>query len=240
MKGRKEKMNKEKFIDLDNTLIVTNPIYETSNHGNAMYIKEVIGLPHDIPSIRKQMDCIDEENIKEMGFAPERYIRSWVQTYEHYCNQYEKRIEGNHKDQIIKIANKVFETNIPVFPNTHETLDYLKNKGYKLHLLTLGDVDIQTKRIKDADLGKYFVDIHIVPRKSTEALTTLLQQNAKDPNELVMIGDSLKSDIKPALDNGMKAIHIKKENWVFDQCEIDLDNPNYMSIYHIEELRNIF
>ncbi|MEH7350813.1 HAD family hydrolase, partial [Gottfriedia acidiceleris] len=35
----------------------------------------------------------------------------------------------------------------------------------------------------------------------------------------VMIGNSLRSDIVPALDAGMKAIHIIRDSWFYDEIE---------------------
>lgn len=225
---------------MDNSLISTNPVYMKSNLENATSIKEKLNLQETIEEILETMNTVDIGNITKMGFSPNRYIQSWIQTYEFYCEKMGAFPTGDHKEEIIKTAQIVFETKIPVFPNTYETLEYLKTKGYTLHLLTLGDEEVQTKRIEDAKLKEYFHDIHIVPQKNTDALMELMKQKGENPEHLIMIGDSLKGDIKPALEVGMKAIHIQKENWVYDQCDVDINHPNYSSIQHIEELQNIF
>jgi FMN phosphatase YigB (HAD superfamily) len=49
-----------------------------------------------------------------------------------------------------------------------------------------------------------------------------------------MIGNSLRSDIYPALEVGMKAIHVNRETWAYDQMDIDTTNPNYISISNFD------
>jgi putative hydrolase of the HAD superfamily len=161
-----------------------------------------------------------------------------VEAYEYLAKKESILIKKSHTDEVRENANSVFKAKIEPFDDTHETLKHLQKAGYVLNLLTLGDQKVQQKRIKDANLAQYFQDIHIVPEKSTEALEKLLSNKNEKPESLIMVGDSLKGDIKPALDLGMKAYHMKQENWVFDIADVDFNHKNYTGIQKISDLLN--
>jgi len=86
-----------------------------------------------------------------------------------------------------------------VFPYTYEILDYLKPK-YTLAILTNGFKEVQTSKLKNCDLDKYFSRLICSedtgyqkpnPKIFQYALSSL---NAKK-EESIMIGDDLKVDI---------------------------------------------
>lgn len=98
-----------------------------------------------------------------------------------------------------------------LYPNTHETLSYLHNKGYKLYLLTNGFLEVQTVKIRECKLEQYFTKMitseeagYQKPNKKIfeYALKTV---NAKKA-ESIMIGDDIENDIKGALNFGMDAV----------------------------------
>lgn len=103
-----------------------------------------------------------------------------------------------------------------LLPNTHETLSYLKHKGYNLYLLTNGFVEVQVIKIKENKLEQYFKKMitsedagYKKPDKRIfeHALKTV---NAKK-SESIMIGDDLESDIIGANSFGMDTVFFNPE-----------------------------
>lgn len=108
-----------------------------------------------------------------------------------------------------------------VFDGTYETLDVLKN-NYRLHIITNGPDVVQEKKLKNANLTRYFQTItnsEIAGVKKPHpgifqhALTTA---NTKAKNSL-MIGDNINADVHGALNVGMQAVwfnEFKLENTI--------------------------
>ena len=110
-----------------------------------------------------------------------------------------------------------------------DTIRYLSEK-YELICLSNWFTYTQTKRLENAGIAKYFKiitggDQHEL-KPSKKAFDII-----KNPDECIMIGDSIKNDILPALECGMRAILITKKN-----VKKDL---RYKRISRIEELKEM-
>jgi len=57
------------------------------------------------------------------------------------------------------------------------------------------------------------------------------------PENLLMVGNSLKSDILPVLNIGGYAVHVPYHiTWVHEQIEHTIENDNFRSVENIKEI----
>lgn len=117
-----------------------------------------------------------------------------------------------------------------LFPYTHEILEYLQNKGYKMHLITNGFQAVQFKKIQNSDLAKYFIEVitseasnSLKPNK--EIFDYAFAKTGATASNSIMIGDNQDADIKGGINAGMDTIfvnhigatpHVKATHEVFD------------------------
>ena len=101
-----------------------------------------------------------------------------------------------------------------IFPYTIEILQYLKNKGYALHIITNGFEEVQHTKINSCGLRPYFGEIitsegsnSLKPQK--EIFEFAFERTGAKAKESIMIGDSLEVDIAGAKNVGMDTIHVK-------------------------------
>ena len=125
-----------------------------------------------------------------------------------------------------------------VFDYTFEILDYLKDRGYQLHLITNGFEKTQRSKLKNSNLESYFTHLitseisnSVKPKK--EIFEYAIKQAGCKMNEGIMIGDNLNADIMGATKAGMDTIFA---NHINADCEI---KPTYI-IHHFKELETIF
>jgi putative hydrolase of the HAD superfamily len=133
----------------------------------------------------------------------------------------------------------VLPTKQNLFPHTHEILGHLKEKQYKLHLITNGFEKTQWRKLDNSKLGHYFEEVitsegsnSVKPNK--EIFEYALRITGAELNQSIMIGDNLDADIQGAINAGMDSIfvnHIK--------TELKDVKPTYV-IYHLRELETIF
>ncbi|PLS19348.1 hypothetical protein CVD28_02735 [Bacillus sp. M6-12] len=235
--GKKGNIIKPVLIfDMDDTLIPTQELFNQTSLLVANRIISILSLSESPKEIIDKMNEIDLENVKQMGFSPERFPTSWVQTYEWYAKASQHIIQEETKRDIYTLAYSLYETALETYPHTYETLTKLKEEGYSLMLLTAGTVAIQEKRVLDAKLSSFFNEVIIVPMKNPVVLKELLNEREITSSNAYMIGNSLKSDIYPALEVGMSAIHLERDTWAFDHYQIDRTNQPLQVIHSIEEV----
>lgn len=141
-----------------------------------------------------------------------------------------------HADTIDVIAEDYIvhlPLNNHLFDGTIELLEYLKPR-YKLHIITNGFAEVQTRKIENAKIGHYF-----------ETVTNSEMAGVKKPNPLIfeyalklanarkessiMIGDCIDADVKGALNCGIDAILF---------CSSDLgSDPHIKKVNHLSQLK---
>ena len=99
-----------------------------------------------------------------------------------------------------------------VFPYTYEVLDYLRDKGYRLHLITNGFRDIQYLKLDASQLTEYFEEIvtseccgHLKP--DTRIFEHALERAGANAPESLMIGDNLECDVLGAYNAGLDQVY---------------------------------
>lgn len=105
-----------------------------------------------------------------------------------------------------EIANDFIEISplqTGTFPHTHETLDYLKEKGYQLHIITNGFNEVQGKKLKNSNLESYFTKLITSEDAGANKPTPQIFEYAfnkagASANNSIMIGDDLSTDIAGA------------------------------------------
>ncbi|MFH1688020.1 MAG: HAD family hydrolase [bacterium] len=102
----------------------------------------------------------------------------------------------------------------PVFDDVFPCLEQLKGE-YRLAMLTNGTIDLQTEKIDGADLRRWFEVITIsgeigIGKPDRRVFDLTLERLGLGPDQVVMVGDSLKSDIGGANNVGIKAIWVNR------------------------------
>ena len=124
-----------------------------------------------------------------------------------------------------------------LFPYTIEILEYLKQKDYKMHLITNGFESVQFKKIKNSGLQDYFIEVitseasnSLKPQKEIFEYA-LKNANASVENS-IMIGDNESADIQGGINMGMDTIFV-------NHIQVVPTVPATYTITHLKELENI-
>jgi putative hydrolase of the HAD superfamily len=124
-----------------------------------------------------------------------------------------------------------------LFPHTIEILEYLKEKGYHLHLITNGFEKTQWSKINNSGLAQYFT--HMITSEASNSLKPkkeifeyALNKAGANLTESIMLGDNLDADIQGAINAGMDSVFVNHIN-----ASTTL-RPTYI-IYHLQELEAI-
>lgn len=108
---------------------------------------------------------------------------------------------------------------------------------YKLVLATKGDLLDQERKLKKSGLINYFHHIEIMSEKKEPDFEKLIKHLDIKPAELMMIGNSIKSDILPILNIGGHGIHIPYHvTWAHEKVEATVDHANFKQVEKISDI----
>jgi putative hydrolase of the HAD superfamily len=124
-----------------------------------------------------------------------------------------------------------------LFPYTIEILDYLKEKDYKIHLITNGFESVQFKKIKNSGLQDYFIEVitseasnSLKPQK--EIFEYALKNAKASVEKSIMIGDNEFADIQGGINMGMDTVFV-------NHIQAIPTIPATYTIKHLKELETI-
>ncbi|MGG3470534.1 HAD family hydrolase [Neobacillus pocheonensis] len=221
-------MNQQTLImDLDDTLIHCSKYFKESKSLFADLMLEWFQFTTTKEDILQKQLEIDLKNVEEFGLHSSLYPESLVLTYKYFCVRYGRRINESEMEQVLNIGQRVFQIDVQPYPYLYEVLEKLKVDGHKLCLFTGGDEKNQRRKIDQLGLEHYFEErVFIYEHKNSTALQFVLDEIETDKKSTWMIGNSLKTDIKPAIELGINAIHIPSEiEWSYNIVDIEMD-PN--------------
>ena len=112
---------------------------------------------------------------------------------------------------------QILPTKKKLFPHTIEILNYLKEKDYKMHLITNGFESVQMQKIKNAEIAHYFTEVvtsetsnSLKPNK--EIFEFALKTAKATLSESIMIGDNETADIQGGINVGMDTVFVNHLN----------------------------
>ncbi|ALS25288.1 MULTISPECIES: HAD family hydrolase [Paenibacillus] len=219
-------MSKQTILfDMDDTLIYCNKFFDSVIDRFADQMKTWFqGYPLSVEELKRKQAQIDLERVMLNGFSPDHFPQSFVDTYEYYSELTGRPKSQEEIGRLLALGSSVYSHSIEPYAHMEETLNELQENGHTLHLYTGGDPAIQMRKVTEAGLDRYFGDrIHITRHKNAEFLNGLIRGYGLDRRNTWMIGNSLRTDILPALKNGIHAIFMPAEReWAYNQVEVDV------------------
>jgi putative hydrolase of the HAD superfamily len=182
-----------------------------------------------------KLDEIDIKNINQYGFIKERYPYSLGKTYEYFSQKKGKEINPDLKEKIEDLGWQVFKKIPELVDRVYQVLDILSQK-YFLILATLGDPQVQEKKVQLTGLKKYFSVIYFLKYKNVEEYLNILKEQKLDKKDTWIVGNSVRSDLNPGLKVGLNCILIPILTWKFEE-EQPL-SEKYLKIDSLKELLN--
>ena len=204
------------IFDGDDTLWFVEPLYDQAR-SQAASLVESVGL--DALTWERIEREVDVRNVETYGVSTERFPTSCVEAYRLMAGQIGSRPDQSIEEAIRAVAQQVFQWVATPADAVPEILDRLSPQ-FTLVLLTKGDALVQRKRIADSGVDSKFDEIRICPEKSELHFRDLLHDYGIEPPYAWSVGNSLASDVNPALRIGMNAIWVDAHVWEYERREL--------------------
>ena len=110
------------------------------------------------------------------------------------------------------------------------------NGDYRMVMATKGDLLDQERKLSKSGLEHYFHHIEVMSDKRVRDYEKLIQHLDCKPENFLMVGNSLKSDILPVLELGAYAVYVPfHTTWVHEVVDHELDHEKAIQVEHISE-----
>ncbi|WP_223066228.1 HAD family hydrolase [Paenibacillus caui] len=228
------------IFDLDDTLIYCNKYFEMVLDQFTELLQDMFGPERIKPSeIRAKQIEIDVAGVHQIGFASHHFPQSLVETYRYFARLLDHPASKIEEARLVKLGLSVYDHTVEPYPGMVETLEILKKQGHELYLYTGGETRIQQRKIDQMRLSEYFDDrIYIRQHKNVQALEEIIGMHQFNRSLTWMIGNSLRTDIEPALTAGINSIYIKRpDEWAYNL--IELQQKTNMIMYTTTSLEEV-
>jgi putative hydrolase of the HAD superfamily len=188
------------------------------------------GAPEDI-SLR--LLEIERRNLPLYGFGVKGFTLSMIETaIETAAGAASAALIG----EIIAAGRELLRHPIEVLPHARETLSRLAG-DFRLILITKGDLFDQERKLEESGLADFFDAVEIVSDKNASTYARAFARHADGPERAMMVGNSLKSDVIPAIEAGGWGVHVPHELvWEVERAEPPASAPRFRRVAHLGEL----
>lgn len=219
------------FFDADDTLWENESYFREAEHRFALLLSDY-APEKDIVDMLMQKQ---EENIPVYGYGSKTYLIGMLDAATELCGEdFSSRIYLKTKQIIHDLAYHEFH----LIDGIEDVLRALRKK-YRLAVATKGDLPEQMNKYRESGLQKYFHHIEVMEKKSEEDYLAMAAKLDIRPQDMVMVGNSVKSDIAPVINIGGVAIHVPHEvTWAHEMMDIP-DSERVIEVKNIREIVEI-
>ncbi len=217
-------------FDADDTLWHNEKFY---SQGKEQF-KQRFAAYASAESLGKTLDQIEEHNVRYYGYGLKSFTLSLVETAVQVAGE---ELDPSMIKEILAIGKRMLQANPQHFEHAEQALSAL-GKTHDLMLVTKGDLFEQERKVRRSGLAGYFRYIEVVSDKTPEVYQALLKRYNLRPEEFLMVGNSLRSDILPVVEIGGRAVYIPYENTWAHENKLDrpLEAHEYDQLEHIGQM----
>lgn len=187
-------------FDADDTLWMNEPLYRETEREFCKLL-EGYKSPEEI---NRQLYEVEVGNLERYGYGSKAFILSLIETA---ILVSEGRLTAAETGSILELGKKQISMKNPLLPDVQDVLRIL-SQNYRMIVATKGDLLDQERKLKESGISGYFHHVEIMSDKKEENYQRLFAHLDTRPDEFLMIGNSVKSDILPVVRLGGTAIHV--------------------------------
>ena len=216
------------FFDADDTLWENEQFFRDAEAEFA----ELLADYTSPEGVQEMLWHKQEENIPLFGYGSKTYMIGMTDAAMELCGgQLPEHIYYGIKKIITDLAFHEFQ----IIEGVEEVLQALQGH-YTLIVATKGDLTEQMNKFRISGLAKYFHHCEVMENKDEKNYLELARKHNLQPEQILMIGNSVKSDIAPVVNIGGVALHTPHEViWVHEM----MDMPQSDRIIELNNIREV-
>ncbi|TIP01810.1 MAG: HAD family hydrolase [Mesorhizobium sp.] len=219
-------------FDADDTLWQNEQFFRMTEKRFA----EMLAEHGDHEHIAARLLEAERRNLALYGFGIKGFTLSMIETAVEITGG---EVPGSIIGEILAAGREMLSHPIEPLPHAREAVEALAG-SYHLVLITKGDLFDQERKLAQSGMGDLFDAVEIVSDKTAATYARIFSRHGRGPQSSMMVGNSLKSDVVPAIEAGGWGIHVPHElTWAIEHAEAPVAAPRFREIAHLGELPNL-
>lgn len=217
-------------LDADDTLWHNETIFERVHER----YRALLARYHDAATVDRTLLATERRNIELYGYGIKGFTLSAIETA---IELTDGQIGAAEVRTLLELGRGMLAHPVELLDGVAETVAALA-RSHRLILITKGDLRDQQRKLAKSGLASHFAAIEIVSEKDRTTYEGLLRRYGIAPDEFLMVGNSMKSDILPVIALGGSAAHVPYPLlWAQDRtAEVPVAPGRYFELASFREL----
>ncbi len=199
-------------FDADDTLWQNEQLFRVTEKQFAELLADFAEADH----LSERLLEAERRNLGHYGFGIKGFTLSMIETA---IEVTDGRVSARVISEILEAGRAMLSHPVETLPYARETLEAL-TETHRLVLITKGDLFDQERKVAASGLGEMLDAVEIVSDKTPDIYRTIFARHGDGPGHAMMVGNSLKSDVIPALQAGSWGVHVPHDlTWALEHAD---------------------
>ena len=199
-------------FDADDTLWHNERFFRMTQDRFADLLRDYCEADH----LMERLLEAEKRNISHYGFGIKGFVLSMIETALDVTGD---RVPGPVIRALVDAGQEMLQHPIELLPHAQEAVEAIADT-HRVLLITKGDLLDQERKLAQSGLGELFDGVEVVSEKTPEVYHDIFARHGDGAKHAMMVGNSMRSDVGPALEAGWRAIHVPPPTeWAHDMAD---------------------
>ncbi|KRS16755.1 HAD family hydrolase [Roseovarius indicus] len=219
-------------FDADDTLWQNERFFRLTQERFAALLKDYADGDH----LHDRLLAAERRNLGHYGFGIKGFTLSMIETAIEVTDQ---QVPASVISELIAAGQEMLQHPIELLPHAREAVEEIA-ASHRVLLITKGDLLDQERKLAQSGLGDLFDGVEIVSAKTRTVYEDIFTRHGNGAAEAMMVGNSLRSDVKPAIEAGGWGVHVPHHlTWEVEHDEPPENAPRYRAIDDLGALASL-
>lgn len=210
-------------FDADDTLWHNEQFFRLTEQRFADLLRDHVEEGH----LTERLLDAERRNLGRYGFGIKAFMLSMIETAIEVTDD---RVPARIIREIIETGQEMLSHPIDLLPHARDAVEAAA-ATHRVVLITKGDLLDQERKLAQSGLGDLFDGVEIVSNKTPQVYADIFARHGDGAQASMMIGNSMKSDVLPALDAGGWGVFIPHGlSWALEHAEPPGNHPRYREL----------
>ena len=215
-------------LDADDTLWHNETLFRLTHDRFCDLLADVA----DREVLEVRLAEVERRNLRLYGYGVKGFTLSMIETAMELTDG---QAPSSVVREILAAGREMLSEPVEPLPGVDQALADLSTR-YRLVLITKGDLLHQEQKLAASGLGDLFAAVEIVSEKDASTYERVFARHGTGAGQAAMCGNSLRSDILPALEAGCWAAHVPYPlTWAHEMADTPMGHPRFAELASIAE-----
>ena len=219
-------------FDADDTLWHNETLFHLTQSRFAALLADAADPAH----LAERLEAAERRNILHYGYGVKGFMLSMIETA---IEVTEGRVAAPVISEILAAGRDMLAHPVELLPHARAAVETLA-RTHRVLLITKGDLLHQERKVAQSGIGDLFHAVEIVSEKTADSYRAIFARHAEGADRAMMVGNSMKSDVLPALNAGAVGVYVPHGlTWALEHADAPVSHPRFHSLADLSALPDL-